>query len=632
MDSLVEQHESSQERTGKELIEQKLNPIVETDLLGFKRTTFDINDTKFSFRGREEILMFESLSTHKVELLGDHPKFLEKEKFEGYFNWFGQSQNDGEAPKYLLSTRTIRGVIELSRRLGGNNSEAEEVLADLEHWNYSPKVLNLLDQLIAASYVDDQGGILEKANSYGEALVTLLLIGDEEAKLIVNKKVEQLRKFDETKNKERIDGLRNLVSTTYRDVEGLNPKNLVAVHTTRYLPVTNQDGEFIVPTTFDATRGGSYRNTVHTSLNHKVEPVNLGFNNWSDTEYTLVSPFNSMVAANGLPTCFKTIDTWWAQNPGEPLIFKDAILIRPGDATQSELIAYEGKELRYKPSRFLSKDLAGLAALNSAPGELSLFIKDFNKQVFGLLDSRIEQISSEDIDLVRRSLLSLIGQESEEGLEDNAQLLGQIIGDESKRGQSMKERIQDLLIQSEVPPAILDSDQNNLLDLLVSSTEGFIKMKLSDSVIRQVISKQGEVKRGGSRTWAEGEWEVFYKEMKTAAQLGIGNALLHLETSQGIADETFKRCFLSAFSDFNSYYDRYEIEKRFGWELGRPSLEDEFGMQEYWERQRFFDRVAQISGFKWFKFGTEQLDRLMKDLDQKTRRYIYATGLLNSRG
>jgi hypothetical protein len=74
------------------------------------------------------------------------------------------------------------------------------------------------------------------------------------------------------------------------------------------------------------------RNSIHGALNHHVADHTLG--SWADKPVVIVAPLDRMVAANGPPSMFNTVDTFWAMGPGTALRVPDATVVRPDTAGQ----------------------------------------------------------------------------------------------------------------------------------------------------------------------------------------------------------------------------------------------------------------------------------------------------------
>ena len=109
-------------------------------------------------------------------------------------------------------------------------------------------------------------------------------------------------------------------------------EQLAIVHTTRYRPAINQDGQLTIPTTFDACGGMEQdfaklksRQTVHATLNGAVTGHEFG--DWSDASFIIISPLSDAIESNGLPDSLSAADTYWAKEIGAPLTLNNYIII-----------------------------------------------------------------------------------------------------------------------------------------------------------------------------------------------------------------------------------------------------------------------------------------------------------------
>lgn len=620
------------ELTTTELVESRLSPIIETDNVGFKRTIFHINGARFSFRGREELPSYPTLISSKTTLLGEEPVLVEPDKFQRYKEEIEKSS--AEAP-HFLATRTLKGVIELARNLGSTDSSLEQTLQELDKGIYSPRALEILDHLVAASYIGDDSSWVGKSDPYAEALVILSLLGDKDATRILSKKLESQKNLDEEQDSERKQHLRKFLEEIVpdpADKQPLNPKDLVAVHATRFIPKTNPSGEYLVETTFDATGGKGFRNTIHTSLNHKVEPVNGGFSNWSGADYTLISPLPSMISANGAPTCLNTVDTWWAQNPGEPLIFQNGTLVKPGGNMSDKLFEAEGKEVRYKSEGFIASDMADLALMYENLGRLSSFLRDFNEAFMDEAFLRAVRASGPqvppELQVIEEAFLKMIGQSQLRGSEENTALLGFLIGGQEERQQNIEQRVSSIMEKVSLTAAGLDDRfQQDLASRLTQMITGFLKVKLNEVVVMGAIASNGvEIKQGENRAWSGQEGRIEHKLESTALEIGTRYTKVHSMTQNGLIDEKHRFASLAAFSDF-SIEDQDNMRRRLGWPVDHLIRGDD----EFWRQEKIMTSFSDEAGFKWYKFSPD-FDSHIVELDQKTRRFLYASGVLNTRG
>ena len=141
----------------------------------------------------------------------------------------------------------------------------------------------------------------------------------------------------------------------------LNPDAMCVVHTTQYAPKINEDGSVEIQTTSDATDYELFRNTIHTTLNHKVAGHSSG--NWDGARYTIVGDFNEVMEENGVPASLNTVDTWWTRAPDETLKIPNAMLVMPLEKDMGSLyyVNTETNRTHYKTQNFTADDMAKIA-------------------------------------------------------------------------------------------------------------------------------------------------------------------------------------------------------------------------------------------------------------------------------
>ncbi len=123
----------------------------------------------------------------------------------------------------------------------------------------------------------------------------------------------------------------------------------VSVHVTQYMPRKNEKGEYYIPSTAMATDYQYARNTVHTTLNHAVQPV-FGGGDWENMPYVILAPFKDMIATNGKPAMTCLVDTYFSVSPDRGLVLPPSThIIRPAyDLPDGKLFEIRGNETVYK--------------------------------------------------------------------------------------------------------------------------------------------------------------------------------------------------------------------------------------------------------------------------------------------
>lgn len=326
------------------IVEELLKPSIDSDQAGFKRRIYKYNEVEFSFRGREELPKLEVMKNSQSVLLGSFPVHVDQEDYQKYISEHNPNETN-QADSYLV-TKDIQGVIELVLKLGSPNPNLEKMLFEVRSGVYSGESLDLLDKLIAANCIKDGKNEWDDNlnGADAEAVVVLTLLGNEDASIYLDSKLEQMRSMD-------------VLREQRNQRENKWPVDIdmqACVHATRFKPIENKDGAYDVRTTGDATGFEYVRNTIHVSLNHKV--VSHMGGKWDQAPYVLISPMRLMVDVNGPPVSDQEWDTWWIRNPGETLKFPKAIFIEPGKMPFNTLFVIGDKKAIFKGENYTVDD------------------------------------------------------------------------------------------------------------------------------------------------------------------------------------------------------------------------------------------------------------------------------------
>ncbi len=160
-----------------------------------------------------------------------------------------------------------------------------------------------------------------------------------------------------------------------------NPDNWCCVHTTRYMPRYDADGNMIITSLAMATDCEKARQTVHFALNHVVESHNDG--NWDDCPYVILTPYQDVVAKNGDPAGLCLTDTYFSTDIDTGLVIpKDsAYLIQPSDNLEGQLWEIGEHGAVYKVDHFTDDQIQQVLQL-LPPKEL----KHYNRLLRGDLN------------------------------------------------------------------------------------------------------------------------------------------------------------------------------------------------------------------------------------------------------
>jgi hypothetical protein len=369
----------------------QFSPRTELDNTGLTRTIFEFNGQSFSFKGREETPIYHSLETSRPVYLGRESVWLANspkpdvltKAGEDYLKSTGASANEiadinqsrtdewqkehdrlagftaqleklhesnTDAPEHLLVEQSAYGVFALLEKLQPDNPHWKEEKEKVGASQYDDEALGLIDMITAVDSVGLDPSMesqdRQEQPPYGEVVAIAAIMGDEQAKLLVEKATQEQSQREEaiTQPIEQRE--------TYDDQEAFKPEDLVIVHATRYKPQLGDNG-YEVQTLHDAI--GFPRATIHTSINHKVESHMFG--EWDDSNYVIIAGFDKMLQFDGAPISINGADTYWTRNPGEKLAFPEGTLIAPG-GNQSELFARTPQnEVTYKTEGFTPTDL-----------------------------------------------------------------------------------------------------------------------------------------------------------------------------------------------------------------------------------------------------------------------------------
>lgn len=572
-----------------ELVERKLNTRVEADDEGFERRIYTANGVTFAFRGREELPTYSTMSQSRTQLLGEAPQWISPEDYSAYQVQVAETQKQENTPQHYLVSKSLLGVVELAMQFGSKDSSLQQLREELSKGVYSPKALTLLDALVASSYVGDAEYRIEtKANNNAEALVLAALLGDSQAQTAVIQKVEALRHIEQ---QAKVD-----TEKSATDAEALKPQELVVVHATRYEPQVDPNGELIVSTTFDATKGKALRNSVHTALNHKVAGHMYG--SWGDAGYVIISPFESMMIANGAPTVLNTVDTWWSRDPGEPLRFPDATIVKPGGDAVSGLYEIKGNTVEFKSIGLDRQDLIALADYAKDNRGYEYFahgIDDTFFETFSLYGSTAEVNSEWDKKAVAAALTNYIFKGERRYIYGESAVLRELTAaTEGQPVSSLEQRLRELFessgATSGLKPEVQDKGValNRLVTAMANGIRGRMFAEINEIATMEAIKSKGyDIHAGGMWAWGD-SWEVTSQTAALGKELGVRVAP-HSGTAQHKLQERSSRAIGAA----------YEGEK-------------------------------ESRKFEWAKYNPDYED-LVPEVDPKTRRVLYASGLLTSR-
>jgi hypothetical protein len=335
--------DSNNEIDAPKVLERMFFPILERDQAGFLRKVYTWGETEFVFKGREELPILDRFESRDVKIFGSNPVHINQDEYELYLAKFKKNDDN----PLVLVTMDVQGVIEIAGNLGVKGITQQ--LQDIRSGKYTQEITELIDKIVACKLrIGDEG-------SDGEAIVLASMLGDKEAMQFVDFSFKAMTDSDDMTLSDKREDLREQWEINKR-FEEVNVKDLVVVHATHYLPRRSEEvhGFEIVPTG-EVNAWRYLRNTVHTTLNHKVEGHYGG--HWDDTPHVLISPFVEVVGANSSPSGLNMQDTWWILGPGERLKFPKAKLVTPGNVLDGELIEFGEDNTYFKAENYTVRDV-----------------------------------------------------------------------------------------------------------------------------------------------------------------------------------------------------------------------------------------------------------------------------------
>ncbi len=136
--------------------------------------------------------------------------------------------------------------------------------------------------------------------------------------------------------------------------------NWCFVHTTKYLPKRNTNGDLYIATSAMAKGFKTIRPTVHATLNHVVREH--GYGSWADAQFVILAPYKDIVTKNGNPVEVSMVDTYWSSSPDKGLILPETTyIIKPDNDGPLFQIGEHGAT--YKHDNYTEKEIAQIESI-----------------------------------------------------------------------------------------------------------------------------------------------------------------------------------------------------------------------------------------------------------------------------
>lgn len=356
---------------------EQLDPMEFTDEDGARREVFEFKTVKGNrvgvvFYTREELpFSSEILKGREGFILGEVPKHRDAVEWQGFVDDVRSASNPSRNPCDLNSFQ-IKQAFEQDRALlfventpvhildaafllgleGGiwRNARQKAALDRI----YTPEVIGIIDDMIAATVVDDKGHFVHRENQRGEALTLMALLGNGHAREILDEKKKIIEREDERRSREKEDSAKRKEADLM--IEGVKmPGKVWAFHTTNYRPKITPQG-IELTSSFDATGGVMTRNTIHFSLN---EPItgHYGISGIENLPYVVIGDLAAMRQVNGNPLMINRVDTYFVLNPGQRLIIPNGELKMPGHLPYGVISEKQGQITIYKNEGLSTEDI-----------------------------------------------------------------------------------------------------------------------------------------------------------------------------------------------------------------------------------------------------------------------------------
>jgi len=271
---------------------------------------------------------------------------------------------------YIVNATPV-GVIDLALRLkepGARTDELDELRNNLINRQFGQKENALLDLMAASVYEPESYAQPGAPHLGGLVDVAQALNGDEKKTASLHERLVGLERVEHglavtELGTLALDKLLSQEKTVSPEAVEL-AKGIMLVRATSFEPEMHSDGSVALQSASDYTHyiqhsGEGYafvpRETIHFSLNHAVESHMGG--DFTGKMYTIISPLDKALEANGAPARFADVDTYFATGPNEKITLPESIVISP-DSTQSEIVRREANRIFFKDKGFTEADAA----------------------------------------------------------------------------------------------------------------------------------------------------------------------------------------------------------------------------------------------------------------------------------
>lgn len=536
-------HHEIETFNSRDLLES-LKPEVVEDEDGIQHTIFTFHNkrgkpVRVLFYGREETpMMPAALEGRQAFVFGDEPKWRPKKDWENFaknireHSFSGQDAlNPGvlraddvdQGNSLFFVEQNPRALLDMAIVLGADDAELRDLRYLAAQGETNDRLEQIVDQVIATKMLNNEGAPKVASDNEGEALLILALSGNTKARKILEQKRQKLVALDNARDRQQLEANTGVVEKIKE--EPLDPKELVAVHLTNYMPRTSGDGKNLeLQTTYEATGKKIPRITQHFTMNHPVESAGL-YGSWYDTPIAILMPFDKIVAQNGKPTALNTVDTFWERSPGRKMRCSkdDAVLVKPGEVKEAgKLFETHGNEVVYKDRGIGPEDIKAVAEALGQDAD-----RELNKDILKSCQAAFTEYSIE-----RNGVVPRIDADDFDRL---AQVFGNTPGEHPQFAFSaqlgkkrdllpelMKKKIHTVIEELLDEAGIRERVPETIVSEVVKQIEGKIICRIKKFAIEQKIQDMGyEVHGGGQWAWDGDSWEATARTRKLGLEMGV---------------------------------------------------------------------------------------------------------------
>ena len=350
-----------------------------TDDDGIERPVFQIAGKKVAFRTRQETPSFISSGQryHIASEADATPLIITEDDNPEDFTRFAENSEELTGANVLeIVTATPEGLVGAAIELGGDDEQLFKLEAQLHAGEYSEQTLHLIDNMAAALNFDDSGEKLELIDTAGHALILEALLGNEQANKSLDRRREAMYALFEAQRTQQA-AKRHELSEKQLDIESIDPRKVVLVHSTSHGVILAEDGSTVLRPMSAFAADKFPRSTIHFTPNGQVTSH---YNRQNGSENVLiVSNFAEVIKENDtLPTAMSTADTFFSLNPGQSLELPNVRVVRGvAETDDGQLIFQDGKTITYKESpNYSDEEKANIEQLARKYGVLVRVIEE----------------------------------------------------------------------------------------------------------------------------------------------------------------------------------------------------------------------------------------------------------------